>query len=38
MKGDRPHNQIDADMAGGQGAPDNGPPLRSTGTAIAMAL
>lgn len=25
LEGDRPHNQADADWAGGMGAPDNGP-------------
>eukprot|EP00271_Cylindrocystis_brebissonii_P004300 TRINITY_DN15939_c0_g1_i1.p1 TRINITY_DN15939_c0_g1~~TRINITY_DN15939_c0_g1_i1.p1 ORF type:complete len:133 (-),score=14.11 TRINITY_DN15939_c0_g1_i1:582-980(-) len=28
MAGDRPHNQLDADTAGGLGPPDNGPRLR----------
>lgn len=30
-QGERPHNQLDADMAGGLGKPDNGPRLRSAG-------
>jgi hypothetical protein len=33
----RPHNQIDADMASGMGAPDNGPKLRSSSRAAAAA-
>lgn len=36
MKTARPHNQKDADAAGGIGAPDNGPRLRSRGVAAMM--
>lgn len=32
----RPHNQLDAVKAGGMGAPDNGPRLRSQGMATDM--
>lgn len=34
--GKKPHNQIDAEVAAGMGAPDNGRPLRSHAGAIAM--
>mmetsp|Transcript_11588 Transcript_11588/g.42373 ORF Transcript_11588/g.42373 Transcript_11588/m.42373 type:complete len:138 (+) Transcript_11588:189-602(+) len=34
--GPRPHNQLDADMAAGMGAPDNGPKLRSTAQVAVM--
>lgn len=29
MMGDAPHTQLDADLAGGMGMPDNGPKLMS---------
>uniref|UniRef100_A0A7S0WNS7 C2H2-type domain-containing protein n=1 Tax=Pyramimonas obovata TaxID=1411642 RepID=A0A7S0WNS7_9CHLO len=29
LKGDRPHNQADAEKAAGMGTPDNGAPIRS---------
>lgn len=29
MKGPAPHSQLDADLAGGMGMPDNGPKLMS---------
>lgn len=38
MKGPKPHNQLDADLAGGMGLPDNGPRLRSEEPVVAMAL
>lgn len=34
LKGARPHNQMDADMGGDMGRPDNGPPLRSQQPAV----
>jgi len=30
----RPHNQVDAEVAGGMGRPDNGPKLRSSAAAM----
>jgi len=33
---ERPHNQQDAETAGGMGAPDNGPKLRASTAAVAM--
>lgn len=36
MNGDAPHNQVDADMAAGMGAPDHGPRLRTEGVAMAL--
>ncbi len=37
MSTPRPHKQVDADMASGMGAPDNGPKLRSGGGVAQMA-
>lgn len=30
LRGPKPHSQLDADLAGGLGRPDNGPRLRPT--------
>ena len=38
LLGARPHNQVDADWAGGLGAPDNGARLRSDGEGGAAAM
>jgi len=38
MQGERPHSQIDADVAGGMGRPDNGPKLRASHVPVAMAI
>lgn len=35
LEGDRPHNQRDAELAGGLGAPDNGPKIRRAAAAAA---
>ena len=38
LQGPRPHNQGDADAAGGMGKPDNGPRLRSADAAVAVPM
>ncbi|GBF99890.1 hypothetical protein Rsub_12686 [Raphidocelis subcapitata] len=37
LASDRPHNQVDAEVASGMGRPDNGPRLRSAGGVADMA-
>jgi bud site selection protein 20 len=38
LLGDRPHNKLDAELAGNMGAPDNGAKLRDNSGAVAMAI
>jgi len=38
LLGDKPHNQMDADLAGGMGRPDNGQQLRPSTTVVGMAM